>query len=189
MSTLNTPANLTPSDSPTHADGLTPAPLEGPPWYAPFLVALADSPHVTAAALAAGVTRQHAYFCKKNDPGFAQAWKKAMKESTDALEAEARRRAKEGTRSYKFHPKTGKPLLFPAGHPEAGKPYYEHSYSDTLMLALLKAHKPKKYRERSSVDMKATVRPAAPALDFSNMTDQEKDDFEALLRKSLNKAA
>ena len=85
---------------------------------------------------------------RKEDPEFADAYESALAIAADALEAEAVRRAREGLRQYKFHPKTGEALI----HPETGEAYYEHTYSDTLMTLLLKRFFPKEYRERQEVE-------------------------------------
>lgn len=58
------------------------------------------------------------------------------------LELEARRRACEGVERKKFH--QGEPVIDPV----TGKHYVEREYSDILLICLLKAHRPKKYRER-----------------------------------------
>ena len=67
-------------------------------------------------------------------PDFALAWDVAVDAAADALELEARRRAVEGTE---------KPVFF-QGY-ECGR---IREYSDTLLIVLLKANRPGKFRER-----------------------------------------
>ena len=113
------------------------------------------------ASAQAGVERHSPHHWRKTVPGFTEAEAVAMRMSVEYLRDEARRRAVEGTRLYKHHPKTGEPLAHPelclcehglrshAGdqHQGAcgecdcarfrGAPYYEHSYSDRLLERLL----------------------------------------------------
>jgi hypothetical protein len=106
-----------------------------------FLRALADTGIVTVAAAVAGVTRARAYQVRKEDPVFAAAWDEAEEKAADVLEAEARRRAVLGV---------PEPLVS-AGkvvRDDDGQPIAIRRYSDTLLLALLRAHRPPR-RERS----------------------------------------
>lgn len=68
---------------------------------------------------------------------FARAWDSALEVATDALEAEARRRAIQGV---------SEPVGWYQGKP-GGK---VRRYSDTLLIFLLKAHRPEKFRETIS---------------------------------------
>lgn len=52
--------------------------------------------------------------------------------------------------------------------------------SDTLLIFLLKAHRPDKYRER--LDVNVSLKPPKP---YSEMTDAELDEFEEKLRNSI----
>jgi hypothetical protein len=109
---------------------------------------------VTRAAEAAGIDRRtHTRWMA--DPEYAAAFADAEEEATERLEAEARRRAEEGTRRLKFH--QGVPIMVPAmdaeGKPLLAKgkpvlvPYVEHEYSDTLLIFLLKGKRPTVYRD------------------------------------------
>lgn len=66
-------------------------------WVTPFLDALRASGVVSRAAAAAGVSTALVYGRRKTDADFAHAWDMAIEDATDSLEAEARRRALEGT--------------------------------------------------------------------------------------------
>lgn len=102
-------------------------------WRAEFLQALAETCCVKAACEAVGIGRSTAYNAKQSDDDFAGEWGEAVEAGIETLELEARRRAKDGV----------------------DKPVYQggvlvgeiRQYSDVLLMFLLKAHKPEKYRD------------------------------------------
>jgi hypothetical protein len=114
-------------------------------WKAAFLESLRDTCNVRAACEAAGISPQTVYRARMRSPEFARGWDEAIEEGIQLLEFEARRRALHGTMRPVFH--EGKVC----GHVQ--------EYSDTLMLALLKAHRPKVYRERHEIEAKHLVPP------------------------------
>jgi hypothetical protein len=65
-------------------------------WIDPFLTALRTTGNVVQSARAAGTHTSTAYSLRHKDADFAAAWDNALEDATDALEAEARRRALEG---------------------------------------------------------------------------------------------
>src|SRR5207253_10921663 len=101
-----------------------------PAWMAKFLASFAEQGIVAVACRAAGVSRKTLYQRRTTDEQFKAAFDHAELDAADALEAEAVRRATQGTRRVKFD-KDGEPLQF------EGKTYIEHEYSDHLLLALL----------------------------------------------------
>ena len=119
-----------------------------------FLKAYSDTCSITKAAKAIGCSRQLHYHWIAKDPRYRDAFHETEYVVADTLEGEAARRATEGVRRQKFY--RGRPLMLPCkeGEPEAVKqkgggyarPYYEYKYSDTLMMFLLKAAMPEKYR-------------------------------------------
>jgi hypothetical protein len=111
------------------------------PWYPAFLRALALRGTVAAACMAAHITRTHAYRCRKEDEAFARVWDEALEVHADLLEMEADRRSMEGVPRKKFTTR-GEPII----DPETKKQYIEREYSDTLLLARLRAERPEKYR-------------------------------------------
>src|SRR6516164_4149786 len=111
-----------------------------------FLEALAARGNMTAAAQAAGVSRACAYLHRQNDDAFANAWEQAEEIAADRLEAEAWRRGVEGVEEPGIS-------LGKVGAGSDGEPLMIRRYSDTVLLALLRAHRPEKYRERSSVEI------------------------------------
>jgi hypothetical protein len=107
-----------------------------------FLGAFAETGSVTAAARAADIYRSTHYYWLEN-PEYAKAFDQAQEEATDRLEEEARRRAVQGVQRLKFGG-NGAPLK----DPRTGEVYVEHVYSDSLLVALLRANRPEKYADR-----------------------------------------
>jgi hypothetical protein len=106
-----------------------------------FLKALSDTGSVTAAVAMAGTSRSRVYELRKADPAFAADWDEAEEIATDRLEDEARRRAVEGVPEPLV--RGGKIV-----RDDGGQPIAIRRYSDPLLLALLRAHRPPR-RERS----------------------------------------
>ena len=67
-----------------------------PKWRGDFLMALAETSNVTAAAAAAGVKPGRAYKSKRNEPEFARLWREALCEGYDTLEMELLHRLRFG---------------------------------------------------------------------------------------------
>lgn len=107
-----------------------------------FLAAYIEVGRVNVAAKAVGISRDTHYRWVRN-PKYAEAFKMACAMAADEFEAEAVRRGVEGLKRYKFTAK-GEPIL----HPVTGEPYYEHVYSDSLLMALLKANNPEKFGDK-----------------------------------------
>ncbi len=110
-----------------------------------FLRALTETGIVSAAAGIAGITRARAYQVRQQDPVFAAAWDDAEERAADALESEAWRRAVVGV---------PEPLVS-AGkvvRDDDGQPLATRRYSDNLLIALLKARRPEKFKDRQVVE-------------------------------------
>jgi len=110
-----------------------------------FLRALADTGIVSLAAGIAGITRARAYQVRKADLLFAAAWEEAEEQAADRLEAEAWRRAVAGV---------PEPIVS-AGkivRDDDGQPIAIRRYSDALMIALLKARRPERFKDRAVVE-------------------------------------
>lgn len=103
-----------------------------------FCKELAETANVSKSAKKIGVSRTRVYEIRKEDSVFAEQWDEAVDRGVDALEEEARRRAYKGT---------NKPVFYQGV--ECGT---IREYSDTLMIFLLKAARPEKYRERHEVE-------------------------------------
>jgi hypothetical protein len=108
-----------------------------------FCAALAESCNVGKACAAIDVARVTAYKWRAEVDGFRGAWDEALEIGVSALEDEAHRRAFEGV---------DKPLMH-----QGLVATVVREYSDTLAIFLLKAHAPEKYRERSEVQLNATL--------------------------------
>ena len=110
-----------------------------------FLRALAETGIVSAAVEIAGTSRTRVYELRKRNPGFAAAWGEAEERAADALEAEAWRRAVAGV---------PEPIVS-AGkvvRDDDGRPIAIRRYSDALMIALLKARRPERFKDRAVVE-------------------------------------
>lgn len=94
-----------------------------PDWGPAFLERLRSSGNVRFACQAASIGRRTAYDRREADETFKAAWDEAIEDACDALEAAAWQRATGGD-----------------------------SPSDTLLIFLLKAHRPYKYRENINLN-------------------------------------
>jgi hypothetical protein len=103
---------------------------------AKFIKELAKTGNVSAAARAAGVSRSHAYALRASESGLSSEWADALEAAVDTLEEEARRRAIDGIDSPHFH--------------QGQVTGTVKKYSDSLLMFLLKAHRPERYRERAA---------------------------------------
>lgn len=103
-----------------------------------FIEALAITANVSAACKLARVGRNSIYEWRKDDPSFKADWDEATELGTDALEDEAVRRAYDGTL---------KPVYY--GGKKVGT---VREYSDPLLILMLKARRPEKFRERFDID-------------------------------------
>lgn len=100
-----------------------------------FLEALCAGATIIAAAKAANVSTSLLYRWRKADKEFATDWSGCYEYGADALEAEAQRRAVEGTVKPVFH--------------QGQKCGSNREYSDTLLMFLLKSRNPYKFCDRA----------------------------------------
>src|SRR5258708_595352 len=106
-----------------------------------FLEYLAETGNVLRAAKLVASSTARVYAMRHNDPAFRQAWDEAEELAADRLEAEAWRRAVEGVEE----PAVNAGRLV---RDEDGNAVMVRRYSDMLLLALLKAHRPAKFNTR-----------------------------------------
>ena len=106
-------------------------------WMKAFLASLRLKANVTIACEEANVSRATVYRHKGKE-AFAAEWEAALAEGIDRLEAEAWRRAVDGVSEPVFQMGVQVGVV--------------QRYSDTLMVLLLKGHKPSKFRERVSTE-------------------------------------
>ena len=92
---------------------------------------------VSRACDAVGVERSTAYRAAEADPSFREAWDSAMEVGIDRAEAEAFRRAVEGTEKGVWH----QGVLVGS----------ERVYSDALMSLVLKGRRKKIYADRTEI--------------------------------------
>ena len=103
-----------------------------------FLDTLRGTGNVRLATSNADVARQVAYRARDSSATFRADWDEALEEARELLEAEARRRAAIGVDEPVFY--KGKVV----GH--------IRKYSDNLLMFLLKAHWPEKFRDNYAVE-------------------------------------
>ena len=106
-------------------------------WRDAFIERLKATGNVTLAATGAGVTRQNAYQTRNRNKTFRRRWDDALDQAVDLLDGEARRRATGITRD-----------IYYAGEVVGT----ENVYSDSLLMFLLKAHRPQLYRDNVKVE-------------------------------------
>jgi hypothetical protein len=112
-----------------------------------FLEAYAQCGHISRAAEAAGIARATVYVWQEHDPEFAAAFREAGITATESLEQEAWRRAVDGV-------------------PE---PVFQHGkqvgtiqrYSDQLLMCLLRARAPERYRDKVDVSVTPVIKAVA----------------------------
>jgi len=148
-----------------------------------FLEALADTGSVTTAVAIAGTSRTRVYELRKADPAFASAWQDAEEIAADRLEDEARRRAVEGV---------PEPLVS-AGklvRDDNGQPIMVPRYSDTLLLALLRARRQRSVRLqlpalRSETDAARAIASITAAVAAGEITPGEAAEVSRLVETYL----
>ena len=117
-------------------------------WKPLFLDTLRGTGNVRLSARNANITRQVVYRARDRSAKFRADWDEALEEARELLEAEARRRAAIGVDEPIFY--KGEVV----GH--------IRKYSDTLLMFLLKAHWPEKFRENVSIDQRVSGRDGGP---------------------------
>lgn len=113
----------------------------------------------------AGIPRAYCYELYHKDDDFMRAWDDAISGACDLLEQEAWRRAVKGTEKPVFH----------QGEICGGI----QEYSDTLLIFLLKGHRPEKYRERYDVKSETKNTGVKKIEEYTNA------ELEAILRGDL----
>jgi len=103
-----------------------------------FVAVVATGGNVTKACAVAGYSRRSIYEYREKDEEFAKHFREALDKGVESLEHEAARRAHRGV---------NEPVYY-----EGERVGLKRKYSDTLLIFLLKAHKPDKYRERLGID-------------------------------------
>ena len=126
-----------------------------------FLAAYAELGNITRAAQAAGIPRTKHYTWLK-DPAYAKSFLEAEEIAIERLESEARRRAVEGTE---------KPVFYKGE--ECGT---IREYSDTLLIFLLNAARPEKYKKLNRHEIVgANGGPVEVHHKYDKLSDEELD--------------
>lgn len=107
-----------------------------------YLDILRDAGTRVKAARQAGIAYATVMARRRDDPEFAAAEDEALDEAADLLEAEARRRAFEGVERTKIVNVGGE-----------AREYVETTYSDTLLMFLLKGQRPDKFADRTKSEL------------------------------------
>ena len=152
-------------------------------WKKRFLDTLRETSNIRLACHTAAVARSWAYEKREKDPKFAAQWDEAIEEATDILEGVARKRATNGVERRKqiyFKEKNAK------GEQETVRmnEIVEQEYSDTLLIFLLKAHRPEKYQDTLKLLIDC---PSDEELD--QMSDEELDQYEAKIERRIRKGS
>lgn len=171
----------------------------GLPKRGAFLAAYVRTASITKAARAARIERRLHYVWLADDPEYPRMFAAAQTEAAQILEDEAIRRAHEGVLEplvykgrfqYKSRPKKN-----PDGSyvEENGRKVYEdygaplaiRSYSDGMMMFLLRGFLPNKYKENSSVELSG---PGGGAIALSDprlgeLSDEELETLINVARK------
>jgi hypothetical protein len=103
-----------------------------PKWWPAFLDALSRTGNVFLSSKQARISRRQVYTCRERSEKFRKLWDDALEDAADLLEGEARRRA--------FG--VDKPIYYKGKKVDVIK-----EYSDTLVIFLLKAIRPEKFRD------------------------------------------
>jgi hypothetical protein len=155
-----------------------------------FLAAYAECGIIADAARAAGIGRRSHYDWLQNDASgeYKQAFEDAEEEAIERMESECRRRAVEGTREPVIY--QGKLCYTPMiddsgavvrdaeGNPLA-VPLTVPRKSDNLLMFVLKAKRPDKYRDNATVEHTGTGGgPMALEVIFIDPKRKEQQSFE-----------
>jgi hypothetical protein len=166
---------------------------------AKFLAAYAKTANISHAAKSAGINRD-AHYLWLEDPDYERKFALAHTDACESLEAEARRRGAEGFNEPvvyqgelqflpKFDPKTKTVMLDASGYPvRSNVPLTIRKFSDVLLIFLMKAAMPWKYRDNFKGEVKDLAAAAVRGADvFQELTDEELDTLEKLSRTAAER--
>lgn len=144
-------------------------------WKEVFIAALLKSSNVTAACRKAKISRSFAYDERNRDAEFAALWDDTLEMALDDAESEAWRRAVKGTVSNRQFDKEGNLIST------------TRQYSDTLLIFMLKAHRPDKYREtirQEHTGAKGAAIKVSQEYDLSKLSLDELIQLRAIVAKT-----
>lgn len=122
---------------------------------------------ITTAARESKISMSNHTTWLSQDDAYVEAYEHAKRFLNEELEREARRRAMQGVRQYKFH--NGTPVLIQCSQddPESMpvdtiingeekrvymKHYYEHKYSDSLLMFMMKGKDPEQWGDKTKIE-------------------------------------
>ena len=108
-----------------------------------FLVCFRRCGQISRAAIQAGIHRDMHYERLRNDPTYAQAFEAVRVEAAQVLEDEAVERAMVGEAQPVLY--CGKPVMY------NGVPLIRYMKDTRLLIALLKAYAPDRFKDRETV--------------------------------------
>ncbi len=165
-----------------------------------FLKAMGEHGTIKYACKYAGISRQTYYDWKANDEAFKALLPDAELERNDTLEFSAYSQAVDGVPSYVvsqgrivYHEtpvlnEDGTPKLDKHGNEvmKRGKPIIERKYAPNLLITLLKANMPEKYKERVQNEHTGKDGGAIKIdrTDYSKFSDEELAILEQLAEKA-----
>jgi hypothetical protein len=179
---------------PDAQDGAIEPRAEQRPKQRAFLAAYRRTGSITIAAEKAESSRSTHYFWIKADPRYAEEFEDADAEFADRMEAEATRRAMEGTRTPVLY--QGKQVFIPDPAVPDGSgplvPLWERAYSDTLLIFRLKGKLPERYRDnlrvdqtsKAAVDLTTAGEKLGPGYDLSKLSVEQLGDLAAILQQA-----
>ena len=130
-----------------------------PGWRDKFIATLRETGNVAYSCSIAVVRNWTAYRARRDHPNFAAQWDDALAEACGLLEEEARRRATEGIARPVFHD---------------GKRCGEIQVcSDRLLIFLLKAHNPARFRENYHMEVAGKDGRPIETRDVTGLSDAE----------------
>ncbi len=122
-----------------------------PEKFTEFLQLLAEVGNVSKCCEALNLSRFPVYMRRQNNKTFRKKWDIAKKMAVARLEDESWRRAFEGVTKPVFYKGEQLRTAPTKKHPK-GEPYFERTYSDTLLMHRLNAERPNKYQYRQKID-------------------------------------
>jgi hypothetical protein len=125
-----------------------------------FLAAYAELGAIQGAAAKAGINRQDHYNWLAKDPSYEARFREAEEAVADSLEQAAIQRAREGAEEYIPNPHTG------IVYGKDGKPIKQRRFNEQLTIALLRAHRPRKYREEQRIELSGKVEFSKPEVNI-----------------------
>jgi hypothetical protein len=150
------------------------------PWKKRFLDELVKNGSLSLSGRLVGVGRETVLAHRKKFPEFDEQVRNALAEAGDLLEAEARRRGFDGVDEPVIH--QGVPSGqwvnergLPVSHLTPGAvfiPLTVKKYSDTLLMFMLRALKPKRFRENHKIDIEGKVK-VRQSVDFTKLSTEQ----------------